>query len=167
MGLDISDEVKQLIQNNVASEDFNTIPGRFDKLESGNYGFIIEWEKVSKTFVQRAEENLALIDKRKQARQLLKTIQVGDYLERKDGSVSRITYHWGKSVQDGGGAGSFYLDSSGAASYSGSLDDPISLTKIVPTEEEREGRFWLFSCDWSGANRGIDFCINVKVWKEV
>ena len=34
-----------------------------------------------------------------------------------------------------------------------------------PTNETKKALFWIFSRNWSGANRGFYFYIDVKVWQ--
>lgn len=161
----IPENIKNLIKINAGCEDFKYLPGDYGKNDHGNWGYLIDWNKVSNTFVKLAEENVKIINERLKNRRQQPGIAVGDYLRLPDGSESRVTHHWGDEVQDGGGQGSFYMNKSGNASYSGSLDPGKPIDKIKDTGETKTALFWIFSRGHSGANRGFYFWADAKVWE--
>jgi len=162
----MEDEVKELIQTNILSEPFKNITTEYKNKKGKNIAEII-WDEISKIEIEIAKNNLKIIKERERKRKLLSNIQVGDYLIRKNGKISRVTCLLGDQIQDGGGNGSFYLLSHGGASYSGTLDFPIKKDKIVLTNEKKPAWFWIFSEKILGGNRGIHFQIDIKVWREI
>ena len=92
--------------------------------------------------------------------------RVGDYLELPNGlGHTRFTHDWETSMQTGGGAGSYYLGGGGNFSYSGGLDSGMKKADIEPTNETKEGRMWFFDQGYAGANRGVDFDIQFRVFR--
>jgi len=81
----ITTEVKKLISENLSSSDFHGVPANFTGLDNGKYGFIIDWEKVNSNYIRIAQKNLDIIKTRQETRDKLQSIQVGDYLIRKNG----------------------------------------------------------------------------------
>jgi hypothetical protein len=161
----INKETKNLIMMNISTADFSGVPADFGQNEDGKWGFIIDWDNLPDRYIKLIEENLSIIDDLVKTRNERNTILVGDYLEMPDGTESRVTYCHDDGVQDGGGSGSFFLCRSGNGSYSGGLNGIKPLDKITPTDKTKPALFWIFSRNWSGANRGFYFYINVRVWK--
>lgn len=161
----ITTEVKNLIKLNISTADFSGVPCEFGKNEDNKWGYVIKWDNISDRYIKLCEENMTIIDGLMSVRNDRTDILVGDYLEMPDGSESRVTYCHDDGVQDGGGAGSFFLCKSGNASYSGSLNGLKPFDKIKPTDRTKPALFWIFSRNWAGANRGFYFYINVRVWK--
>ena len=127
----------------------------------------IDYENISPSTFRQIKRDMELIEQKSMARAEHQEITVGDYLVLKNKNKSRVTYILEDgTIQDGGGRGSFFLWGSGKGSYSGSLDDPKRL-KCRLLEKRERAEFWIFSNDWSGADRGIYFEIDVKVWKEI
>jgi hypothetical protein len=158
-------EIKKLIQLNISTEDFHGVPGEFGKNENGKWDYLIDWNKLPNRYTDICNQNIDIISKLVETRNKRTDILTGDFLILPDGSESRITYNWGDSVQDGGGSSSFYLHSSGNASYSGGLNDPKPVKKITFTGKTKTALFWIFSKNWSGSNRGFHFYIDVKIWE--
>jgi len=157
-------KVKNFIKNNISSRLFSDISIKYSSTEKSK----INWHSVLKHHVDIAKKNLEIIKEREIKRKTLKGIQVGDYLIRKNGKISRVTYLLGDQIQDGGGnIGSFYLLSHGGSSYSGTLDFPIKKNKIVLTNKKKPAWFWIFSENLSGTDRAIYFQIKVNIWKEI
>lgn len=163
MKTELTEEIKKLIQLNIATEDFMGAPGEFGEI-SGRWGYIIDWDNIPDRYIKICEENLNIIKEIAETRNQRNDILVGDYLRMPDGSESRVTYNWDNDVQDGGGSSSFFLCKSGDASYSGSLNGSKPLNKIKPTGETKKALFWIFSRNSAGGNRGFYFYINVKIW---
>lgn len=163
--IQLTDEIKKLIQLNISTEDFRSVPGEFGKNENDQWGFLIDWEKLPERYINICEENISIINQLTEYRNKRVDILVGDYLRMPDGSESRVTYCHDDGVQDGGGSGSFFLNKSGQGSYSGGLNGIKPFNKIKPTNETKKALFWIFSRDLWGGNRGFYFYINVKVWK--
>ena len=161
----LTDEIKSLIQMNISTEDFRGVPGEFGKNEAGKWGYIVDWDNMPQRYIDLCNENIDIIKGLTEARNKRTEILVGDYFQMPDGSISRVTYCHDNGVQDGGGSGSFFLHKSGGSSYSGGLDGIKPYDKIKPTDRTQRALFWIFSKNWSGANRGLYFYIDVKVWK--
>lgn len=161
----LTEEVKKLIQLNISTEDFRCVSGEFGKNEEGQWTTLIDWDNLSQRYIDICTKNIDIIKGLTETRNKRTDILTGDYLEMPDGSISRVTYNHENGVQDGGGAGSFFLCKSGNGSYSGSLNGIKPLDKIKPTNRTKKALFWIFSENWSGANRGFYFYIDVKVWK--
>jgi hypothetical protein len=161
----LTDEIKKLIQLNISTEDFRGVPGEFGKNEAGNWTILINWDNLPQRYIDICNKNINIITELTEIRNKRTDILVGDYLEMPDESMSRVTYCHENGVQDGGGAGSFFLYSSGNGSYSGGLDGIKPFNKIKPTNRTKKALFWIFSKNWAGANRGFYFYIDVKVWK--
>lgn len=90
--------------------------------------------------------------------------RVGDYLLMPYGLYTRFTHKWDETIQTGGGSGSYYLGGS-YISYSGGLDSGVKLSDIEDTGETKPGHVWFFDQGISGANRGVDFMIDFRVFK--
>lgn len=160
----LTEQIKELIRINISSEDFRNVKGDFGML-NGKYQYIIDWDNLHQRDIDVCTENLKIIQSRIDARMKRDYISTGDYLEMPDKSISRITHCWDDSVQDGGGSGSFYLNSNGGASYSGSLDRSKPKDLITLTPRTKRALFWIFSRDRQGAGRGFYFYVDVKVWE--
>lgn len=86
----------------------------------------------------------------------LEGIRMGDFVQWVDGTYSRVSHHWGDSVQTTrANQGSFYVSRHGSVSFSGSLDPSIPLEHLEPTGEMMAGNCWTFSGDFPGASRGV------------
>ena len=118
-------------------------------------------------------KNINMLQTRLIAREQITGPRVGDWIERLDGTRSRATYVWnlgedGLHVQDGGtSGGSFYLLESGHQSYSGGLNPGIPGLSLELTGETQEGLVWFWDRGWPGANCGVSFPIQERVWKQV
>jgi len=161
----LTDEVKKLIQLNISTEDFRCCPGEFGKNEAGQWTNIIDWDNLPQRYINICLKNMDIIANLTEARNKRNDILVGDYLEMPDGSITRVTYCHDDCIQDGGGSESFFLFPSGNASYSGGLNSGKPIDKIKFTGQTKKALFWIFSNNWSGANRGFYFYIDVKIWK--
>lgn len=118
-------------------------------------------------------KNISILHSRLSAREKLSGPRVGDWLRRLDGSETRMTHIWdldedGLHVQDGGTfGGSFYLQSTGHEDYSGGLNPGIPASTMELTEEIKDGLVWFFDRDWPGADRGVTFKIQERVWRVI
>lgn len=79
-----------------------------------------------------------------------------------NGKKTRLAKIEDDSVQFGPGKPYLYLEDC-VASYSGSLDYPVSAHDLVDSGMMERVDFWTFK-DTPSANNGIDFSVNVKVW---
>lgn len=75
-------------------------------------------------------------------RDAMNSIRVGDFLRMHDGSMKRVANCNRRGVQPTRG-GSFALCSSGCTQYSGGLDSIIDHRNITPTDEVKNGTFWI------------------------
>jgi len=91
--------------------------------------------------------------------------KVGDWIRGYDGKMTRFTHAWNDGIQTGGGMGSFYLCSNGHASYSGGLDSSVPYDLIELTGEYKDGQFWIFHKEYSGAHRGVYYNHPCRVWR--
>jgi len=77
---------------------------------------------------------------------------VGDVLEFGNGTKKRIAYEWDKGIQPGSYYQSYYLQSGGTMSYSGSLDALIPIDRLELRGTELV-ECWIFSQDdWKAYN---------------
>lgn len=90
--------------------------------------------------------------------------QVGDWVRLPDKTYERFAHDWGSDIQTCYN-GSFYLSLTGNASMSGTLNGAIPLADIKPTQETRPARFWFFHHGITGADRGVNFIIDVPVFE--
>jgi hypothetical protein len=95
-------------------------------------------------------------------------MRVGDYIQMLDGSLRRFTHDWGKDIQTTmlDNHGSFYF-AGWYCSYSGGLDRSIPKTKIVATDQQRDGEVWFFHHGRSGAHRGVYCSIPCRVYRQI
>ncbi len=92
-----------------------------------------------------------------------KGVRIGDFIRLPYGIFVRVCHIWPDSLQTCSD-GSFHL-SGNYASYSGGLDSGVKVSDIVPTNETREGRVWIWKDGMSGANRGLDMMMNFRVFE--
>lgn len=112
------------------------------------------------------DSNYKILAERVAAYNKKKGPRVGDWLRRKDGSMSRLTHDWGDSIQDGGGRyGRFYLGH-GYLSYSGSLNPSVPVSKMVDTGDDKAGSVWFFKDNEVRAHNGIEADIMQRVYEE-
>lgn len=97
--------------------------------------------------------------------------RVGDFVHMLDGTLRRFTYDWHDGLQttSGGqpGDASFFMNSTGYAEFSGSLDSIIPLHRIMPTPERRMGWFWMFDEGYSGGGRGRMYQVECRVYRQL
>lgn len=93
--------------------------------------------------------------------------RVGDFVIMPDGTLSRCTHDWQPwgGMQTGGEGGSYYLTNGGDASYSGGLDPAIDIDRFADTGETRDGAFWFFHHDSSGAHNGVQCTMPCRVYR--
>jgi len=105
------------------------------------------------------DKDQALLDARIIARDAIDGPRIGDWLKLPTGDYVRFTHDWGDDIQTTimgwASEGGFYLSKGGYASFSGGLDPALPKAKMSLTEEVKEGVFWFFHHDHSGAHRGV------------
>jgi len=89
---------------------------------------------------------------------------VGDYVIFANGITRRISYDWKDAVQTSDG-GSFYLCSSGAMSFSGSLYRSIPVETLTLTDETKSGSCWFFHHNYAMAHNGVYVTVPCRVWR--
>jgi len=112
------------------------------------------------------ERNKAIYDQMLAKRKEYTKILQGDWLKGSNDVFLRVAHVWPDRVvqpADTGG-GSHCIGPNGGSSMSGSLQAGVSLDKITPTEEFKDAYFWFFLNNSSGAHRGVDCIIPVRVW---
>jgi hypothetical protein len=110
--------------------------------------------------------NEAILAERMKAYDAIKGPRVGDWVDTPVGRF-RIAHHWGDSVQLSSYAGDhngIYL-SVGSASYSGGLDSPIPIGRIMPTEETRTATVWFFSENYVCAHNAVYLKTDFRVFR--
>ncbi len=114
-----------------------------------------------------------------QARAGSATPMVGDIILIEGEPPVRITHEWGErhaprerceyqttprlsdAIQHHG----FFLYGHGVASYSGTLDPPLSGTDLEPTDETRQAVFWFFRHGEARAHNGVYWSAPVRCWR--
>jgi len=97
--------------------------------------------------------------------------RIGDFVKLQDGTLRRFTYNWGDRIQTtlpgvSHCSSSFYLDSTGLASFSGSLDDPIPISELHLIEGTvQDGHFWMFHHNVQRAHNGVDVVAPCRVFE--
>jgi len=89
--------------------------------------------------------------------------RVGDFVIMPDLTYQRFSHDWGDSIQTSEG-GSFYLGE-GYASFSGGLNPSVPKSRLVLTDEIREGSFWFFHHDFMRAHNGVYFTAPCRVYR--
>lgn len=115
----------------------------------------------------------ALLAKRIDARAKLQGPLVGDFVFMPgEEHPRRFTHDWIHDIQTTvgkahpcDGDASFYFCAGGGAVFSGSLDRAILKKDLMDTGETREGGFWFFHHDHSGANRGVQCKAPCRVYR--
>lgn len=110
-----------------------------------------------------AERDRQIIESRIEQYNKQQGPRVGDFLKLPNGEYHRFSHHWGDGLQTSKD-GSFYFGN-GYVSFSGSLDPSIKLSRIVPTEETKLGRVWIFSQDSMGAGRAVYAKVAFRVFE--
>lgn len=97
---------------------------------------------------------------------------VGDFVIFPNNKYRRFTYDWGNDIQTTVGPDrscygdeSFYLESDGYSSFSGSLDHAIMKDKLILTNEIRNGSFWFFHHDHPCAHSAVRVNVPCKVYR--
>ena len=90
---------------------------------------------------------------------------VGDFVRLKNGRLKRIAHIWDDGDIQLCDGGSFYLNSSGSCSMSGSLDSsfPLRLSLVGV----QRGSCWCFGDGIAGAGRGVSSEIDFNLFAEV
>jgi hypothetical protein len=116
------------------------------------------------------KNNATIIHERVEAFNRRAGPRVGDYLklprtDPRQGEFTRFTHDWGDHIQTGGGEhGQYYLMPHGYLSYSGSLDPGLAKAAVLPLAETKPGAVWFFDGDISGAGRGVDCMVPMRVF---
>jgi len=87
----------------------------------------------------------------------------GDYVVFTDGVKRRISSLWDGNVQTSDG-GSWYLLTSGDASFSGSLHPPVRREFLTDSRETEPASFWFFHHDLAQAHNAVHVELRVRVW---
>lgn len=114
------------------------------------------------------DRDLKILKDRVGARNQRQGPRLGDfvYMVQTD-KMLRFTHDWGGDIQTTlhGLSGSFYLTSSGGASYSGSLDSAIPKNKLKLISGEKPwGPFWFFRGDHARAHNGVTVQVPCRLY---
>jgi len=106
-------------------------------------------------------ESLEALDKHEGPR-------VGDFVVFADDVVRRFSHDWEESglqtTDDRFGSQSFHLGD-GYLSYSGALRPPVKRETLTRADEIRLGWVWIWHHGWSGASRGVDVQVPLRVFR--
>lgn len=105
-------------------------------------------------------ERLRAMDERPGAR-------MGDYVRFACGTLRRISHVWwagepDTAVQTSAG-GSWYLGEAGC-SFSGSLFRSVPLDSLTLTDEQMQGRVWIFHHGWAQAHSAVHATVPFRVF---
>lgn len=107
----------------------------------------------------------AILDEIVIAREQIAGPRIGDYVRFPGGELERFSHDWDGVLQTSPvWAGSYFLFSSGNASFSGGHNPPIPLESLTLTTESEPGRFWFFHHNQTGAGRGVHFSVPCRVY---
>jgi len=123
-----------------------------------------DWKQDERA-IKAAQFDLNIFNERLANFDAIPSAKVGDWIRGYDGKMTRFTHAWNDGIQTGGGMGSFYLCSNGHASYSGGLDSSVPYDLIELTGEYKDGQFWIFHKEQSGAHRGVYYNHPCRVWQ--
>lgn len=90
--------------------------------------------------------------------------RVGEWC-RINGKLRRFAHDWDDSLQWTDNAGSFHIGMTGHAGMSGSLESPEPADEFFLTDEWHPAGFWFFHHTRSGAHRGVQMTMAVRVWE--
>jgi hypothetical protein len=115
---------------------------------------------------QKDPVNLKILKQLVEKRASIPYPKVGDYIKTKDGVYDRISVIHQNGTCQGTRAGSFHLHSFGQESFSGGPNMALFCTaSLKSTQETREGEIWFFDQGIVGADRGIWFPIQERVFE--
>jgi hypothetical protein len=89
--------------------------------------------------------------------------RVGDYIIFANGVTRRISHIWFDEKAQTSDDGRFHLTDYGL-SFGGSLYLPVPLDSLTDIGQMRAGSAWIFHHDSPGADRGVDFAIDCRVY---
>lgn len=88
----------------------------------------------------------------------------GDVIHLPDNKMVFVCHVWDDKVQTTSG-GSYSVGRTGGMSYSGGLDAGISLSDLMPSDEQDLCTCWFFEGNWARAHSAVYAKMKVKVWK--
>jgi hypothetical protein len=93
---------------------------------------------------------------------------VGDYCILRSGEVCRLAYENADrfNVSHRKLKGSFHLHDLGTMSYSGAFPESVRKADLVERPGRRSANAWAFHHGVSGAGRGVDVIVPVRVYEE-
>jgi hypothetical protein len=128
---------------------------------------------VAPEFSFKIKGNQEIFKERSEAFNKLEGLRIGDYVQEKDGKLTRVTHiHRYRDtpekevgVQTGGNSGSYYIGEDGYLEYSGGLDSGYKLGQLEKTDKKEKGSVWFFDENIAGGGRGKHFDMEFDVWK--
>ena len=140
------------------------------KQAEGDYNPYLQPKEIDiniqpESLINNALKDLQIIKSREQEYNKIKGLRIGDFIHLPDNTYTQITHIWNQDGQvQTGNNGSMHLGS-GYISRSGSLDSGLNAKDLILTEETKQGTIWIFHKGFSGANRGVNYKINFRVYK--
>lgn len=119
----------------------------------------------------KVKEDFKLMESIQENRNDFTVPRVGDYFVNENNELQRLCISLSNYGEDfkhifqvGSLYGSYHISKGGFSSYSGGCDERVDLTnsKLIG---EKPASFWMWHEGRSGAHRGIQITINVKIWK--
>lgn len=110
------------------------------------------------------DRNLAILRRNLEALDKHEGPRVGDFVEFADNVVRRFSHDWEENGLQTSDGGSWHLGN-GYLSFSGSLHPTVARETLIQTDETRSGSAWFFHHDFSGASRGVDVVIPLRVFR--
>ncbi|CAB4168879.1 hypothetical protein UFOVP1516_37 [uncultured Caudovirales phage] len=90
--------------------------------------------------------------------------RVGDFVVMPDGSYERFSHKHYDGLQTTEG-GSFYLNDTGKAGFSGGLNPTILNEHLELTKQKKLGNFWFFHHDMARAHNAVYVVVDCDVYK--
>jgi hypothetical protein len=163
------------VKNNTSNKDYNF--DLYRGLLDYDYktGVTIDLEKLkSNSFLMdKIYKNFQLAEDRVNKKLAFELPTVGDFIKI-DGKYFLITHGFYDSNNNlesfqYSEVGSLYMSKDGFCSYSGGFcfdyGGRIKTKALRLKKEKKQGEFWFFSQDYSGASMGVYFLGDFKVWK--
>lgn len=113
------------------------------------------------------EKDAAILGLAIKLRAIIMQPLVGDYCVPENGDVHRIGEVLHDRVQMASRGGSFHLHDIGTMSHSGGRGDVFFKDRLLDTGITRSASAWAFHHGRSGAGRGVDVIVPVRVWEAV
>lgn len=110
------------------------------------------------------ERDLAMAHELETAFNEVLSPRVGDFVKMPDGTLERFSHNWGGEALQSSPGGSWYLGK-GYAEFSGGLNPPIPVERLLFCGEMKPGRFWFFHHGWAAAHSAVFVWMDCRVYQ--